>query len=150
MASYLDNYGKSEARRENILKGLLIAIAVIAVASGALYFFLRDFKERRQLSGFHELLDKKNYKAAYALWGCTDAAPCSSYKYERFLLDWGPNSAVGKGAPIKVSKTHSCEDTVIQIWTVGAKETVNLLVNRHDQAIGFAPWPMCNPRMKMD
>ena len=150
MASYLDNYGRSDAKREKIVKGLVMAAVIIAVASGALYFFLRDFKERGQLSGFHELLNKKDYQTAYGLWGCTDSNPCPNYSYDKFLSDWGPNSLIGKGATISVNKTRSCEETVIQIWTVGPKETINLLVNRKDKTIGFAPWPVCDPHMKME
>ena len=87
MASYLDNYGKSEARRENILKGLLIAVAVIAVASGALYFFLRDFKERRQLSGFHELLFFSNPPTLIAICPCIRIVSIRNGAKDFYALD---------------------------------------------------------------
>ncbi len=149
MAGYLDTYGESEVKREKIIKGTGIAAAIIIIASGSLYFFMRDFQEKQKLNSFRELVSKKDYKAAYAMWGCTDAAPCPQYSFERFMRDWGPDSPVGKSAQVSVLRTNSCTDTVIQVWNIGAKEEVNVLVNRKDKLIGFAPWPVCDPHMKM-
>ena len=149
MAGYLDTYGKTDAKREKIVKVLGIAAAIIIIASGSLYFFMRDFQEKQKLNNFRELIAKKDYKAAYIVWGCTEATPCPLYSFERFLRDWGPDSPVAKASALSVVRTNSCPDTVIQVWNIGAKEEVNLLVNRKDKAIGFAPWAVCDPRMKM-
>ena len=149
MAGYLDTYGKSEVKREKIIKGLGIAAALLIIASGSLYFFMRDFQEKQKLNSFRELIAKKDYKAAYPMWGCTDSTPCPQYSFARFLRDWGPDSPVGKGSQVSVLRTNSCTDTVIQVWNIGAKEEVNLVVNRKDKVIGFAPWPVCDPHMKM-
>ena len=149
MAGYLDNYGAGDAKRERIIKGILIAVLIAAVASGALYFFLRDFHEKRILSAFLDDLNRKDLNTAYTRWGCSVENPCKDYNFQKFTKDWGPDSAAVKSGSISVTKSRSCDDTVIQIWSLGGKEDVNLLVNRKDQVVGFAPWPVCNPRMKM-
>ena len=149
MAGYLDTYGESEAKREKIIKVVGISAAILIIASGSLYFFMRDFQEKQKLNSFRELILKKDYKAAYPMWGCTNSTPCSQYSFERFLRDWGPDSPVGKGSKVSVLRTNSCTATVIQVWNIGAKEEVNLVVNRKDKVIGFAPWPVCDPHMKM-
>lgn len=149
MAGYLDNYGAGDAKRERIIKGLVIAVLIIATASGALYLFLRDYQEKRLLSAFLDDLNRKDFPAAYARWGCSPATPCKDYNFQKFMKDWGPDSAVAKNGQISVTKTRSCDETVIQIWSIGGKEELTLLVNRKDKIVGFAPWPVCNPHMKM-
>ena len=149
MAGYLDNYGAGDAKRERIIKGLVIAVLIVATASGALYLLLRDYQEKRLLRMFLDDLNRKDLSAAYTRWGCSVEHPCKDYNFQKFTRDWGPDSSVAKGGQISVTKTRSCDDTVIQIWSVGGKEDLILLVNRKDHTVGFAPWPVCNPRMKM-
>ena len=76
MAGYLENYGAGEAKREGLLKwGILSAIGVL-VLSVVLFYSFRHFRERQALDAFIEALQKKDYKAAYATWGCTESNPC--------------------------------------------------------------------------
>ena len=162
MAGYLDNYGAGDAKRERIIKGLVIAVLIIATASGALFLFLRDYQEKRLLSTFLDDLNRKDFPTAYTRWGCSTATPCKDYNFQKFMKDWGPDSAAAKNGSITVVNTRviplfswpqnsvkSCDDTVIQIWSLGGKEDITLLVNRKAQIIGFAPWSVCNPHMKM-
>ena len=148
MDGFLDNYGASDAKRERIIKSLLIAVLLVAAVSGALYFFLRDYQEKRVLAAFLADLNRKDFQSAYSRWGCSADKPCKDYGFEKFLKDWGPESTVAKAGSVSIFKSHSCDDTVIQIWMIGS-EKINLLVNRKDQLVGFAPWPVCDPHMKM-
>jgi hypothetical protein len=146
MADFLDGYGVADARREKRVKTIIWSLVGIAVLSVILYYQFRNFREERQSSLFLELLKKRDYQAAYALWGCTPETPCRDYALDKFLEDWGPKSPHADLSALKITKTRSCESGIIQILDFGKGETVNLLVQRKDKTIGFSPWEYCNPR----
>lgn len=143
--SYLDSYGVGDARREKKRK-LAIAIGfVVLIAAVALYFFLRDRSGKQQVQAFLEHLRAGDYKAAYALWGCTDAAPCTGYPFEEFMKDWGPDSPHANAAGAQVIGGQHCSGGVIQAVqfpNASGGTTVQLWVERDDNSIGFAPWPI--------
>ena len=49
MNNYLDNYGVVDARRDQRWKRILYSLLTIAVVGGALWFFLRNFKEESRV-----------------------------------------------------------------------------------------------------
>lgn len=151
MASYLEEYGEREARRQRTVRSIVrisAAVFVLAIALALLYrFYLRDYRERRQLEAFYELLRKQDYAAAYRLWGCSVEKPCPQYSYEKFLEDWGPQSAYRDIAAARVTDTRSCEDGLIQTLRFSPKDEVWLWVDRASRTIGYAPWPVCRPRV---
>jgi hypothetical protein len=69
---------------------MILTPLLVLVVGAVLYFVFRDFPEQRKAKRFVELLQQKDYKSAYALWGCTDANPCPQYAFDKFLEDWGP------------------------------------------------------------
>ena len=143
-----ENYGVADARREKRIKRILIAVVTLTVALGLLWFFFRNYKEEARVSDFLTLLERKDFKSAYALWGCTDATPCRDYKMEQFLRDWGPQSDAANVAAITRSKVKSCDKGIIQLLQIKGQD-VNLYVDRATLVIGFAPWPVCNPRVRV-
>lgn len=147
--SYLDTYGIKEARREKIIKRLLLAALLATIAGVVLYFQFRNYPEERQTRTFLQLLRASDYKAAYAMWGCTDATPCRQYPFENFMEDWGPKSPQAKISEARIVTTKSCETGIIQFVRFPDQHEVQLWVERSDRTIGFAPWPICNPRMKL-
>ena len=138
MAGYLEGYGAGEAERERTIKRLFIALGAILIAAIAGYFLFRDYREKKQAQLFMDLLKSRDYKSAYALWGCTDTAPCRDYKFEKFLEDWGTKDV----AAVNVSTQH-CANGIIQTlkWP---KDEVPLWVNRGDLQLSYAPWPRCD------
>lgn len=148
MQNYLDNYGVADARREKRVKRILYSVLTIAITGGLLWFFFRNYKEEARVKEFLSLLEQKDYKTAYGLWGCTEATPCRDYKFDRFLQDWGPQSDAGNVAAIQRSKVKSCNGGIIQLLQIKGQD-VNLYVDRTSLVIGFAPWPVCNPRVKL-
>jgi len=146
MAGYLEQYGAGDEKREKRRRNIVLSLLGLIILSGALYFTFRNYREEKQLTTFYDLLKQQNYKAAYEMWGCTDATPCRDYNFDRFQEDWGPKSKHADISKLKVVKTKSCDSGIIQIVNLGT-EDVNLFVNRKDRIIGFAPWPVCNPRM---
>jgi hypothetical protein len=147
--SYLDTYGIRDAQREKLIKRFALAAVLLAIAALLVWLWMRNRAEKRQTEAFLENLRRGDYKAAYALWGCTDASPCPQYPWEKFLEDWGPNSPQARIAEAKIVNTKSCETGIIQFLQFPDNHEVQLWVERSDKTIGFAPWPICNPRMKV-
>ena len=148
MNEYLNNYGVADARREKRNKWIIGSVLAVAILSGTLWFFFRNYKEESQVKEFLTLLERQDYKTAYGLFGCTDAQPCRDYKFERFLEDWGPKSAAGNVAAIHRTKVKSCDNGIIQLLQINGQD-LNLFVDRATLKIGYAPWPVCNPRVKL-
>jgi hypothetical protein len=147
MASYLETYGAGEAKRERLVKGVAVVVGVLLLAVGLGWFFLRNFKEDSRVSEFVESLQKKDYPAAYAMWGCTVEKPCRDYDYKRFLEDWsaGPHA---DAAAVKVEKTRNCAGGVIRNLKYPA-DNVLIFVSRSDLQISFPPWgDACEVRLK--
>lgn len=147
--SYLEGYGVRDARREKILKWTAAIVFIVVIAGGLLYWKFRNYAEEQQVQAFLTHLRNKDYKSAYALWGCTDAAPCPQYAIDKFMEDWGPQSPQSSIAQATISTTKSCDTGIIQFLQFPDKHEVQLWVERRDRTIGFAPWPICNPRMKL-
>jgi hypothetical protein len=143
MAGYLDNYGAGEERREKIIKTTALAVVLLVVIGGTLWFVFHDYRQERQVKHFFALLESRDYKAAYALWGCTDAKPCRDYPMSSFLQDWGPQGGRGEIANFRIAKSRSCGSGVIITASFGKGQEEKLWVQRDDLTIGFSPFPGC-------
>lgn len=146
---YLEGYGVREARREKILKWTAAIAVMAAIAGGVLYWKFRNYAEEQRVQVFVTHLRNRDYKSAYGLWGCTDATPCPQYAMDKFMEDWGPQSSQASIAQATITVTKSCDTGIIQFLQFPDKHEVQLWVERKDRTIGFAPWPICNPRMKV-
>jgi hypothetical protein len=143
MGSYLEEFGVKDAKRERLINRIVLTLLATVIAGGVLWFLFRNFREESRVKEFIAALERKDYKAAHALWGCTDATPCRDYGMTQFLEDWGE-----KAGTVTRSGVKSCEGGIIQTVTVKGKETL-LYVDRETLLIGFSPWPVCTPRVKM-
>ena len=149
MAGYLEGYGAGEARREKTIRWIVLSVVLLAIVAIAGYFQFRNYREEKQIGTFLEQLKRQDYKAAYALWGCTDAHPCPQYAFNKFLEDWGPNSPHANIGAAKLATSKSCDTGIIQFIQFPGQDEVQLWVERRDKVLGFAPWPVCNPRMQV-
>jgi hypothetical protein len=147
MAGYLEGYGAGDERREKTIRWIVISAILLVIVAVALYFQFRNFREERQISTFFDLLKRQDYKGAYAMWGCTDTHPCPQYAFGKFLEDWGPKSPHANISSAKLAKTKSCDTGIIQFVEFPGQDEVQLWVERRDKVLGFAPWPVCNPRI---
>jgi hypothetical protein len=150
MSGYLDEFGVADARRENIVKRLILVAVVLVSVGGILYFQFRNWREERLLNSFRELLEKKDYPSAYGLWGCSEAEPCPDYSYEKFLEDWGPESLYPDVNASEVIRTRTCDEGIIQTWRFGEDDEIYLYVDSDERVISFAPWGTCRPRLPAD
>lgn len=143
MGGFLDTYGQADARRERRWKlALACALAAVIVGLGA-YWFIHDYREKRQIALFLRLVAEQKYEDAYRLWGCDPAHPCRDYNMEKFLEDWGPRSPYGNTAKARVRRTRSCEEGVIQILEYAPGDEVYLYVDRQDRHISYSPFGYC-------
>ena len=143
MAGYLDNYGVSDAKRERKMwrvAGIVFGSALVCFAA---YVFFHDFRERRQVSRFFDLLKEKQYEQAYLLWGCEPAHPCRDYNMDRFMEDWGPKSSHSDISRAHVRRSRSCDGGVIQIVEFAPGDEVLLYVDRDKRFLSFSPFPYC-------
>ena len=147
MPSYLDDYGADDARREKIVKRIIITVIIVSISAGLLYWMLKDYREKGQTKAFLQLVQDGDFEAAYALWGCTESQPCLEYSYEKFLRDWGPDGEYGNISAAHITRTRSCEAGIIQTLEIPEYGDVLLWVDRSDHYISYAPWAICNPHI---
>jgi len=143
MAGYLDQYGKGDERREKIIKTVVYTLIALVVIGGPLLFIFHNIRQEQQVKKFFGLLAAKDYKAAYALWGCTDTKPCTGYSMQSFMEDWGPEKA--DPSNFRIAKSRSCGSGVILTVDFGRNRQEALWVERDDLVIGFSPLPGCPP-----
>lgn len=146
-SNYLANYGAGEEKRERLIKRAVLALVVILAVAGAAWFFLRNYKEDSRVSAFVSLLQKKDYPAAYAMWGCTVETPCRDYAYNRFLEDWSTGAHADASA-VTVEKTRNCQGGVIRKLKYPSDEVL-IFVSRGDLQLSFPPWgDACEVRLR--
>ncbi len=145
MPGYLDHYGAGEERREKIIKTAVLTLLLVVIVGGTAYFFLKNYRQEAQVKAFFAILQKHDYKAAYALWGCTDEKPCRDYSFEAFLQDWGPQSEHKDTSSARIARSRSCGSGVIITVDYDTGKQDKLWVEREDLTIGFSPWPGCPP-----
>jgi hypothetical protein len=146
MAGYLEQYGAGEERREKTVKIVkIVAIALVAaiLIGGVLFFNFHNYREERQVKQFLSRLDSRDYKAAYALFGCTDSAPCRYYPFDKFMEDWGPNSGHSGFGDARITRSRSCGSGVLLTVDYGQSRQEKLWVERRDMSIGFPPVQGC-------
>ena len=143
MAGYLDQYGAGEERRGKIIRNLVIAAVTLVVVGGSLFFYFHNWREERQVMSFMNLLTAKDYKAAYALFGCTDQKPCRYYPFDKFMEDWGPSSGHTGYNQARITRSRSCGSGVLLTVDYGKSQQEKLWVERVDKSIGFPPVQGC-------
>src|SRR5579884_202888 len=146
MGSYLEAYGAEEAQRAHrarILKRVIIAVVLAAIAGIVLYVQFRNFLEQSIVRHFLNLLRNHDYADAYIMFGCTQATPCPNYAYPKFLEDWGPSSPFADASKASLGVTQTCGNGVLIQVNYPGKDPTSLIVDRATGQISFAPWPEC-------
>ena len=162
MPGYLDEYGAGDEQREKRNKLIiLLGAGALLLLFLWLFFFvwdkteilriqpvarlaqvLRNHRQEGRVKTFFSLLGRHDYKAAYALWNCTDDHPCKEYPFAEFMKDWGPESPA-RSAQFQILRSRSCGNGVIVTVDLGHGSEQALWVQRDDLIIGFSPFPVC-------
>ncbi|MGD0496966.1 MAG: hypothetical protein ABSC23_00865 [Bryobacteraceae bacterium] len=141
MGGYLDNYGVATAKRERvvhrIVKWSLLVLATAAVLLFIFQYVIPNRAEQASVNRFFRLLAARDYKQAYAMWGCTDAAPCRDYPMTSFMEDWG-SPALTTGS-FEVLSGETCGSGVIVDVDAGKAGDMKVWVERKTQILGSLP-----------
>lgn len=149
MAEFLTGYGVKDQKRENRYKRIVLVAVTLALLGGLIYYFARTFTEQRTVSRFTSLLSSQNYKDAYAMWGCTDQAPCRDYKFESFLQDWGPKSPYPNPSEISTTLAEPCGNSVWVTIKTPNTEEVGLAVDPETRLLSFTPAARCPGKLRL-
>jgi hypothetical protein len=141
MSGYLDTYGAADQKREKTVHAILkwggLILAVALVVWFVFHFVIPNRSERADAKRFFQLLEARDYKQAYAMWGCTDAKPCPSYPFESFMQDWGPQAT--PVTSVDVLDGESCGSGVIVDVDAGKAGDRKLWVERKTGILGSLP-----------
>ncbi len=142
-SDYLSNYGVADSKRERRF-ARNVAIVVGSVLLGAfLWYYFQTFFEVRAVNQFLSHLGAREYKAAHAQFGCTDATPCRDYDFAKFMEDWGDKSGFADVSGVKITLAESCGNTVwVTIKHPNQKE-LGLAVDPNTRNITYAPEARC-------
>jgi hypothetical protein len=143
VAGYLDHYGEGDEKREKKIKRTLLVLFIATVAGAALFFMFKNYRQERRVKAFLTHLSQKDYRSAYALWGCSEASPCRDYAFEKFMEDWGPQSPRAKTDRYRITRSRSCGSGVVLTVETGGDQPEYLWVEKRDLSIGFSPYPGC-------
>ena len=143
MAGYLDQYGAGEERRNRIIIRSILAVVITAVVVTLGWYLLLNHHQEGVVKGFVAALKRGDTESAYRIWGCTSAKPCPDYPYEKFLKDWGPGADGPDLAVIGLTDSEECNSAVMLTLRVNPKRTEQLWIDRANDLISFAPFPIC-------
>jgi hypothetical protein len=151
MSGYLDQYGAGEEQRNKLIIRSVVAVVVIAAAGALGWYLLKNHHQESVVKAFVDDLRKGDYQAAYREWGCMPQKPCSAYSFNNFMSDWGAGasgSTGGSGSPpdpgvLGVTDSESCNTGVLLTVAVNGTRTERLWVDKNNDAISFAPYPIC-------
>jgi hypothetical protein len=145
MPGYLDQYGAGEEERNRIVIRSIVAVVVAVVLGSLSWYLLKNHHQEGVLKTFLGEVRRGDYQTAYRDWGCTAAKPCSGYTFDKFSEDWGSRAKDGApdAAVLGITDSESCGTGVLLTVAVNAARQEKLWVDKSDDAISFAPYPIC-------
>jgi hypothetical protein len=132
---------KARRRRQRILA--IVALVVILAALGYLF---RNWPYEHRVNNFFELLEKRDFKTAYAMWQ-NDAAweqhpdKYPNYPFADFYRDWGPGGEWGVIASHQVvGSARTGSGVIVAVRINGRVEAARLWVEKKDKTLTFSPF----------
>ena len=152
MAGYLDQYGAGDERREARNRWLMMAGGAALVALFVWWFLygwdksevvrephiarlvqkLRHHGQESEVRQFLDLLQARQYEAAYKVWGAN-----KDYPFNKFMEDWGSQRSIGA---FEITRSRSCGTGVVITVDFQKGPEENLWVQNADRTIGFSPF----------
>src|ERR1017187_5570945 len=145
MPGYLDTYGAGEEQRNRtIIRSIVSVIGVVILASLS-WYLLRNHHQEGVVKTFLSAIRGGDYQGAYRDWGCTAEKPCSVYAFDKFQADWAPSAKDGAPSPsiLGITDSETCSTGVLLTVAVNASREEKLWVDKGNDAISFAPYPIC-------
>ncbi len=136
---YLGSYARRGVVAERIVKAALIVALSAAILAPGYYVFFRNWQEERIAVRFLRLIQARDYRAAYVLWGCTEEEPCRYYPYDEFLEDWGPEAPFGELREYDIGRSYTQVNGVIVRYTINGQNADPLWIERNPDKVNFAP-----------
>jgi hypothetical protein len=143
MPGYLDQYGAGEERRNRIIARSIIAAVVLAIVGSLSWYLLKNHHQESVVKTFVEAVRRGDYQTAYRDWGCTPEKPCSGYPFNKFMEDWGAQSSPPDAGILGITDSESCNTGVLLTVSVNRARQEKLWVEKNNDAISFAPYPIC-------
>jgi hypothetical protein len=145
MPGYLDQYGAGEEERNRLIIRSVVAVVIVAAATALGWYLLKNHHQESVVKTFLGDVRRGDSQAAYRDWGCTSTKPCSDYDFDRFNDDWG--KAAKDSAPdpaiLRLTDSESCSTGVLLTVAVNTTRQEKLWVDKSNDAISFAPYPIC-------
>jgi hypothetical protein len=129
-----DDFKPINPRAERWKRRLLIAVPLVAILAGYLYYEFKNYPEEQAVSRFLETVARKDYDEAYRLW-----QPSSYYKMKDFLQDWGDGGVEGVVKEFDVTGSHAQGSGVIVYVRLNGRRDIALWVERGDKSLSFPP-----------
>ncbi|MEW5975168.1 MAG: hypothetical protein AB1898_05100 [Acidobacteriota bacterium] len=119
----------------NLLRAPVI-LALAVIVAGLFIYRFANFREEGVVRRFLDELKARNYRAAYEVWGPTEA-----YTFEDFLSDWGKDGYYGPPSDYQIldSRTHGT-GVIVYVRVSHLKKPLALWVERRTRTVSFSPF----------
>jgi hypothetical protein len=146
MTGYLDQYGAGEEQRNRTIIRSIISVVAIVIVGALGWYLLKNHHQEGVVKNFVDAIRRGDYQAAYHDWGCTEQKPCPAYSFDSFMSDWGAgakNNTPPDAGVIGVTDSESCNTGVLLTVAVNSTRIEKLWVDKGNDGISFAPYPIC-------
>jgi hypothetical protein len=146
MPGYLDQYGAGEEQRNRVVIRSIVAVVGIVIVAALGWYLLKNHHQEGVVKNFVDAIRKGDYQGAYRDWGCTEQKPCSAYSFDSFMSDWGAaakNNTPPDPGVIGITDSESCNTGVLLTVAVNSTRVEKLWVDKGNDGISFAPYPIC-------
>jgi hypothetical protein len=145
MPGYLDQYGVGEEQRNRTIIRSILTVFLVVVVSVLSWYLLKNHHQESVVKTFLTALRAGDYQGAYRDWGCVDNKACSGYSFDKFKEDWAPVSKEAAPDPkvLGITDSESCNNGVLLTVTVNSDREEKLWVDKTEDRISFAPYPIC-------
>jgi hypothetical protein len=142
---YLDTYGAGEEQRNSLIIRSVLAVITLIIVGTLGWYLLKNHHQEGVVKTFLAAVKSGDYQNAYRVWGCTTDKPCTGYEFEKFQGDWGTNAKDGAPDPgiLGLTDSETCNTGVLLTVAVNSSRVEKLWVDKSNDAISFAPYPIC-------
>jgi hypothetical protein len=143
MAGYLDQYGAGEDQRNTVIFRTIAILVIAAILISLGWYLFKNHHQESVVKRFLNDVRHGDFQAAYHDWGCGEGHACAGYSFDKFMSDWGPGKNAPSASVLHLADSESCNNGVLLTVNVNPSRQEALWVDKTDDAISFAPYPVC-------